>query len=372
MTQQALFPTPRPVYDHGLLSDWTGVAPHGLRAVATFSGCGGSSLGLVGAGWRVVYAVEFVEAARTSYVANFPTTPVDSRDIRAVRGAEIAEAVGEVDLLEGSPPCSPFSIAGSRDAGWGKVKSYSDTRQRTDDLFFEWARLVAELRPRAVLAENVPSLATGGSAARYLLPLLGGLRRLGYSVAVRVLSADHFGVPQSRDRLVVVGFRADTGIEAWRVWPERLPHSFTLADALAAAGPSPEDELVAASMERYAVGAEWRRLPVGGHSDRYLNLVRPDPARPCPTVTQTGAAPHAASVAHPHECRKFTPTELRAICGFPRDFVLTGDPEQQYERLGRAVPPPMYAAVARRMADLLLDAASTGPSTSALGAGHAS
>lgn len=78
----------------------------------------------------------------------------------------------------------------------------------------------------------------------------------------------------------------------------------------------------------------------------YFNLVRPDPGRPCPTVTQTSGQPGAAGVTHPTQPRKFTVAELKVLFGFPRDFVLTGSYAQRAERLGRSVPPPMMRAVA--------------------------
>jgi DNA (cytosine-5)-methyltransferase 1 len=120
------------------------------------------------------------------------------------------------------------------------------------------------------------------------------------------------------------------------------------------------DENVGASLDGYAIGDAWDRLKPGETSDRYLNLSRPSPDRPSPTVTATGAAAgggapgSTASVTHPTERRKFTIAELRRICGFPDDFVLTGTYAQQWERLGRAVPPPMMRAVADTLRDEIL------------------
>ncbi len=81
----------------------------------------------------------------------------------------------------------------------------------------------------------------------------------------------------------------------------------------------------------------------------YFSLVVPDPDKPCPTVTATGSQAGAASVTHPTECRKMTPNEVKAVSGFPPDFKLTGTREQRYERIGRAVPPPLYEALAKAL-----------------------
>src|SRR5688572_9213235 len=114
----------------------------GLRYATTFAGTGGSSLGYRWAGYRGLWANEFVEAARTSYAANFPDVPIDGRDIRDVRADDVLAVtglkVGELDLLDGSPPCQPFSTAGQLSKGWGKERAHSDANvQRADDLFLE-------------------------------------------------------------------------------------------------------------------------------------------------------------------------------------------------------------------------------------------
>ena len=103
---------------------------NGYSAVSTFSGCGGSSLGYKMAGFRVLWASEFIPAAQDTYRANHPATILDTRDIRNVQASDILDAIGmkpgELDLFDGSPPCASFSTAGKREAGWGKVKAYSD------------------------------------------------------------------------------------------------------------------------------------------------------------------------------------------------------------------------------------------------------
>lgn len=177
----------------------------GLRVASTFSGGGGSSLGYRMAGLKVVWASEFVESARETYSANFPDTPVDARDIRTVKGSEILAAVelkeGELDVLDGSPPCSAFSTAGKREAGWGVSKSYSDNKEQVvDDLFFEYARILGEVRPRAFVAENVAGLVRG-TAKGYFLEILAALKAKGYRVKARVLDAQWLGVPQARQRV---------------------------------------------------------------------------------------------------------------------------------------------------------------------------
>lgn len=336
---------------------------NGYTAASTFSGTGGSSLGYRMAGFRMLWANEFVPAARDSYRANAaPYTVVDGRDIREVTGAEVLKAtglrMGELDLFDGSPPCASFSTSGKREAGWGKVKKYSDTAQRTDDLFYEYARLVREIQPRTFVAENVSGLVKG-TAKGYFIRILTVLRDCGYRVEAKLLDAQWLGVPQARQRLIFVGVRHDLHVAPH--FPAPLSYRYAMRDALNGR-PSMKDQETGEdiSMCRYAVGAEWSRLRPGAKSQKYQSLVRPRIDTPCPTVTARGGDVTAASVTHPSEQRKFNLVELRRICGFPDDFVLTGTYEQRWERLGRAVPPVMMSHLAAAVRDRVLTPAREG------------
>lgn len=341
------------------MADIRAVPPTGLRMVSTFSGCGGSCLGFRMAGFDVAWASEFVPAAQETYRANSsPSTILDTRDIRKVTASEILEQTGlrpgELDVFEGSPPCASFSMAGKREAGWGKVKAYSDTAQRTDDLFYEYARLLDGLRPKVFVAENVAGLVRG-TAKGYFKLILDCLKNAGYRVEARLLDAQWLDTPQIRKRLIFVGVRNDLNLPA--AFPAPHPHPPTVGDALATLPTQTAADLAPASMEGYAVGTEWKRLRPGQSSTKYINLVRASFGRPVPTITAKTGDRTAASVTHPTECRKFTVAETRRLCGFPDDFVLTGSYEQQIERLGRAVPPTMMRAVAETIRDrILIDA----------------
>jgi len=205
---------------------------NGYQAVSTFSGCGGSCLGLEMAGFEILMASEFVEAARDTYRVNHPGVFVDDRDIRTVTADDILEqvgvAVGELGLLEGSPPCASFSTAGKRDKAWGEVKKYSETKQRVDDLFFEYARLVDGLQPKVFIAENVSGLVKG-VAKGYFKMILRELKDCGYQVEAKLLDARWLGVPQSRQRLIFMGVRNDLGVRP--EWPDPLPYWYSIRDA---------------------------------------------------------------------------------------------------------------------------------------------
>jgi DNA (cytosine-5)-methyltransferase 1 len=287
----------------------------GLTAVSTFSGCGGSCLGLRMAGYSVAWASEFVPAAADTYRANCDSaTVLDTRDIRDVQPGDILAAaqldVGQVDLMEGSPPCRSFSTGGKRQRGWGQVSHYSGgVEQRTDDLFFEFARLVDGVRPRVFVAENVTGLVVG-TAKGYFKRILARLAEAGYRCEARVLDASWLGVPQARRRLIIIGVRDDL--------------------AAAPCFPAPR-------------GPQARALDALGELDGAL-AVEPE------TGEQIALNRYGPSTY----CRRLTLPELRALGGFPADFALTGSYAQRWERIGRAVPPPVMAAVAAGLRDRVL------------------
>jgi DNA (cytosine-5)-methyltransferase 1 len=326
---------------------------NGLVVASLFAGAGGSSLGYRMAGYRVDWANEFVPAAAQTYRANAsPSTVLNEADIRSISGDDVMNSIGlergKLDVLDGSPPCSSFSMAGSRQDGWGKVKKYSDKSQRTDDLFFEYARLVGELRPRAFVAENVAGLVVG-KAKGYFLQIRAALRAHGYEVRSATMDSQWLGVPQARRRVFFVGVREDVAGEF--EFPSPLQYRYSIEDALAGL---PKEDVSGLSIAKCAIYPEWQKLSPGGASDRYFSLVRPDPRGPCPTITASTSGICTAGVAHHSEPRKYSVAELKRICSFPDDYELTGGYQQQVERLGRSVPPLMMRGLAEKLAEVLL------------------
>ena len=155
----------KPQYRVPLMQEIKDLPWNGYTVASTFSGCGGSCLGYRMAGYRVAYALEFIPEAQRTYKANHPDSYLDTSDIRDLQPEQLLEragvAKGELDILDGSPPCSAFSTAGSREKGWGKVKDYSDGSQRVDDLFYEYARILEGVQPKVFVAENVTGLVKG-------------------------------------------------------------------------------------------------------------------------------------------------------------------------------------------------------------------
>lgn len=334
---------------------------NGLKVVSTFSGCGGSCLGFEMAGYDVRVASEFIPKARETYAANHPHVVLDGRDIRDVKGRDFLELArtDEIDLLEGSPPCASFSTAGKRHEGWGDVRHYSDSAQRSDDLFFEFARILYDLQPKVFVAENVKGLVTG-SAKGYFKMILARLRDCGYVVEARLLDASRLGVPQKRQRVIFIGVRNDLNRQP--VFPKPFDYQVTMFDAL---GPNlrvPDDatsldpetgqEL---SIRNYKVGEAYLTVPIGKHDSRYFQLSRPDPSQPAPTICASVGSLGSRNPVHPYDWRYFNLMELRRLCGFPDDFILHGHYSRRAERLGRAVPPLMMKVIAETIRDEILE-----------------
>jgi len=318
-----------PAYVVPTLAEIRGWPLSGYRVASLFSGCGGSSLGYRMAGFSVLYANEFVEAARDTYRANFPLTYLDPRDVRTVKGADVLDVcgleAGALDVLDGSPPCASFSSAGKLERHWRSAKSYSDTHQRTDDLFFEYLRLVDEIRPRVCVAENVSGLIRG-VAKGLCKQILARFASLDYHVEARLLDAQWLGVPQRRSRVIFVAVRRDLRVAP--ALPAPAATRFVIRDAL--------PQLLA--LQDTVWHARW--IPA---------------SQPAPAITT--APTHCIELDKGSTRRALTIPELKRLCSVPDDFVLTGTYAQQWERLGRAVPPAMMRAIATTIRERVLDVA---------------
>jgi DNA (cytosine-5)-methyltransferase 1 len=341
-----------------------------FKVVSLFAGGGGSSLGYRLAGGKVLGINEFIPAAQDAYEANFPDTHIFKQDVRELTGQMILDKFnlkqGELDILDGSPPCSSFSTAGLREKGWGRIKKYSDKEQRTDDLFFEFVRILDEVKPKVFVAENVKGI-TIGSAANLLggeqLDLFGfykntiyeALKSTGYQVRFKVITAKQYGVPQSRPRTIFIGLRndiAEKNPELKIEYHEGFDGFVKLKDAFADLEHT-EAEMDECDISRFAIGEEVKTLEPGGKSTKYFSLMKQSPDRYSDVLTQSAGCISAASITH-WDDRKFTVKEAIRIMGFPDDYYLGDDYQQKIERLGRAVAPLCYKYIVGKIYEDIL------------------
>lgn len=317
-----------------------------LKVVSTFSGVGGSSLGYKLAGCKVLASLEFIEEARMCYRLNFPGTPIIEKDIRDVTGKEILDLIGlkkgELDILDGSPPCASFSMAGKREKLWGKVKSYSSTEQRVDDLFDEQIRLISEIMPKAIVLENVKGM-TLGMAKELLTNYLKKLQKIGYNLNVEVLNARYFETATSRERLIIIGIRKDLNKLPSHPKPFCKPITFGEATKHITVTEAEKEKLKVTSKRvlyylNYTKQGE--QCSKYNQNQSYFSHRRASMTKPCPTITTS------IDIYHPLENRTLTINEIKAISSFPDDFKIVGNYSQQYERIGRAVPPNLMKHIA--------------------------
>jgi DNA (cytosine-5)-methyltransferase 1 len=172
------------------------------RAIDLFSGCGGLTLGLKQAGFRVVGAIEIDPLAVETYKANHKRVVIWEKDITNISGAKVMRRLkirrGQLDLLAGCPPCQGFSTMTTLNGRIGQDEQ--------NDLVFQFLRFVRALRPKAVMLENVPRLAKNWRFKKLHSELL----KLGYGVNHGILNAANYGVPQRRRRLILVAGKGST------------------------------------------------------------------------------------------------------------------------------------------------------------------
>ncbi len=248
-----------------------------FNVISTFAGGGGSSTGYRLAGGKVLCMNEFVESAQDTYKANYPNTPILPGDIKKLKGEDFLKAAGiqkgELDILDGSPPCSAFSVAGKREKGWnggehqqgewkieidtdndefvevGKKnikksdgkKKYSDNKdvENIEDLFFEFIRIADEIQPKVIIGENVAGIMMGEAIKKYN-EILKGFENIGYEAVGKVLNAADYGTPQARKRCFFIAVRNDimdkAGLNlmtmANEVYPEPHKQQVSLKEAI--------------------------------------------------------------------------------------------------------------------------------------------
>ena len=358
-----------------------------FKVVSTFAGGGGSSTGYRLAGGKILAINEFVEEAQNTYRENYPNTLIIPGDIKKLTGQDFMEKTGlkpgELDILDGSPPCSAFSMAGSVSHGkgnthadaFGKTKQYSDIKgvENVEDLFFEFLRVAKEIKPKVIIGENVEGL-TMGEAKEYFHKIQNTFEEIGYLVVADVLDASYFGVPQSRKRTFFIGVREDVAekvgvnfMTMYQLYPDKNSERTNLGQAINDVVNDDQDELnylIEKIGPDKAVGKTLMKMPKDpdkvltgmdyhdkGH---HFNLKRSSLRKPCPTITAMGNLAGIAGTCHPLEDRKFTIKELKRIMTLPEDFTLTGEHKKRSERIGRMVPPLMMKALAESVYNKIL------------------
>ncbi len=301
-------------------------------------------MGYKSAGYKHLGGVEIDPKVAACYEANHHPEHMyvmDLRKFNAIPNDQLPPELFTLDLLDGSPPCSTFSMAGKREKAWGKEKRFAEGQalQTLDDLVFVYCDTIAKLRPKVCLLENVSGIIKG-NAKSYALRIRRRLNEIGYRVQVFLLNAASMGVPQTRERVFFIGLRNDIDLPL-------LNLSFNEKPIIL-------DEIIdrtdtTCTLTDYQLGLWQRKHPkddyFGDMIQREENRISmfSNPVmhseRVCPTVTTSGF-----DVSSLFDLpRRLNDHELKAVGTFPQDYQPVG--KQLLWMIGMSVPPVMIAQI---------------------------
>ena len=190
---------------------------NGLKVFSCFACGGGSTMGYKLAGCEVVGCVEIDPKMNEIYVKNHHpkySFCMDLREFNKIPEEDLPEELFHLDILDGSPPCTTFSMAGDREESWGKLKKFREgqAEQTLDDLAFVFIETAKKLKPKVIIMENVEGLLLG-EAFSYVRRIYSDLKAAGYRTHHWLLKGERMGVPQTRHRVFFVSVREDLGID---------------------------------------------------------------------------------------------------------------------------------------------------------------
>lgn len=362
-----------------------------MDVIDLFSGCGGLSLGFIKDGYTVKKAVEFDPDIAKTYMMNHPEVDMVVDDIRNIDQSGIFKK-GDADVIIGGPPCQGFSMAGARI----REGFIDDPRNY---LFKHYFNVVKTVKPKVFVMENVKGITTmqNGKIFEEIKKIFSSPELLDnepYHLYCRLARAVEFGVPQKRERMIIIGTtREDVNFDVlWESTKQDIlkdyPHYFdlvTVEDAIGnlegttadgqVANPSPETEyqrylssgkemltnhtqtkhssVAVDRMSRVANGENFTVLEDrinSVHSGSYGRLCWDGQA---PTITTRFDTPAGGRFIHPTENRTLSPREAARIQSFPDDFIFYGTKTSICKQIGNAVPPKISYFLARLIDNII-------------------
>ena len=369
-----------------------------MTVVDLFSGCGGLALGFKWAGFKTLLASDVDENCEKTYTYNFPKIPFIKKDLREVSTKDIKHHISEsVDVVIGGPPCQGFSLANKNR---NKVKD--DPR---NELFYEFVRVVTDIQPKAFVMENVRGLLSM-QKGRVIQLMKDEFENagLGYEVDYKVLLASDYGVPQNRQRVIMIGIRKDlnkapefpvksyeNSVTVWEAISDLPQIQASEGEESMAYNSEPQNayqefvrqksntvanhiamrhtqrlidrfKVIQAGQSLAHVPAEHAAVKRGKPAEKSKivfsqNNQRLHANKPAPTI----AASFQSNFIHPYLNRNFTAREGARLQSFPDDFIFQGMRTKmswekglsQYQQIGNAVPPLLGFAIGKALKSTL-------------------
>ena len=313
-------------YEWRMKSDYP-TDKHNSTVFSCFACGGGSTMGYKLAGYNVLGCCEIDPKIIKVYRKNHNPRYSFLSDIRdLVKRDDLPDVLYNLDVLDGSPPCSTFSITGKREEGWGKEKRFREgqAKQRLDDLFFEFIKLADKLKPKVVISENVKGMLIG-NAKGYVKEIVREFDKIGYDTQIFLLNGATMGLPQKRERVFFVSKRKDLNLPNLKLRFNEKPIPFKhISDD------SDKRQTTTKMASQY-----WDEADYGGAVGKFKSIKKVNPNDVCNTLT-------AQENIYHHKYKRFlNKKEISLVGSFPLDYDF-GDIKPQY-LIGMSVPPLMMA-----------------------------
>lgn len=327
-----------------LLSDLKSVKQNGLKVFSCFHCGGGSTMGYKLAGYEVLGGVEIDKQMMEIYRANHNpkySYLMGVQDFKKIPDQQLPSELFNLDTLDGSPPCSSFSMAGSREKAWGEKKKFREgqVHQVLDDLFFDFIDIAEKLKPKVVVAENVKGLIQG-NARGYVKEIFKKFRDIGYDCQLFLLNAAAMGVPQKRERTFFIANKLGKKVKL-EFNEKQISVSKSFHGLAGQRGRSQSHTAAFPLWLKAAPGESFSKYHPKG---TYFNSQKLAFNSPSGTII----ASSASGLWHFNEPRNLSPLEFCRLSSFPDDFSFLNN-EAGYV-CGMSVPPFMMQRVANQIA----------------------
>jgi DNA (cytosine-5)-methyltransferase 1 len=315
---------------------------NGLNVFGTFICGGGSTMGYKLAGFNHLGGVEIDPPIADVYRTNHKPLHLYNEDIRVFNGRNnLPPELYDLDILDGSPPCSSFSMAGSREKAWGKEKQFREGQavQTLDDLVFVYCETIKKLRPKVFLLENVKGIIQGNAKA-YSKKIVQTMTAAGYTVQVFLLNAASMGVPQKRERVFFIGHRKELGFKPLKLAFNEKAIPFKFVDE----GQVNRKPIRDGIKDYYKITPMGKCVSTVHPKGMYFGTYKQHPEM----VSNTCIADSGGGIMlHPTEDGYLTDNEYIQIGTYPLDYNFKSI-EPKY-LIGMSVPPVMTAQIAHQI-----------------------